>query len=80
MLQPAPKKAARIRFYPFIPVEAIPSTKYFCIVRNIRNMGIRDKAAMANMAPQSDPAVEAMAMTFPYGSPDLSGRFFRHLP
>lgn len=40
-----------------MPVDAIPSTRYFCMVRNMMKIGTRDSVAIANIAPQSDPTV-----------------------
>ena len=46
--------AARIRVfagYPFKPVVAMPSTRYFCSVMNMSTTGSMDRVDMANMAP-----------------------------
>jgi len=37
--------------YPFNPVVAIPSTRYFCRVMNMITTGSMDRVDMANMAP-----------------------------
>ncbi len=38
-------------FYPFKPVVAMPSTRYFCNVMNMIITGSTDRVDMANMAP-----------------------------